>query len=315
MEKIKTIIHSIDERLKSRPNFHRGGGGDNKFNISDIFLVVGDFSGLNYELLMDTEKFIYTKNNTSSLKAKSKSKQKSVSSTGTTTSSIASTITINLENLGFNQVFESNVTSFSKEQPLNRSDIVSNCNILCREKMPTLRSAFREALYKTNSPLTIFNNHSGNSKNEKDRISIKADILCGYYGIVRKGLCHMAIPRGWTWGGPASEHCPIWIEIYNCKERQSSNNFTSNTNNITKSNTNITTAPTVTMTRHNASLSRLNSLGDDYHKTLTIHNNNKRLSRNNSLGSNGLINKMNGYSIKNCDLDISSDSVFVHNDK
>lgn len=39
----------------------------------------------------------------------------------------------------------------------------------------------------------------------------------GISGIVRQGLTHMAIPRGWTWGGPASEHCPIWFEIYTQK--------------------------------------------------------------------------------------------------
>lgn len=36
----------------------------------------------------------------------------------------------------------------------------------------------------------------------------------GLGGAVRQGLTHMAIPRGWTWGGPASEHCPVWCEIY-----------------------------------------------------------------------------------------------------
>lgn len=36
----------------------------------------------------------------------------------------------------------------------------------------------------------------------------------GVSGVVRQGLTHMAIPRGWSWGGPASEHCPVWCEIY-----------------------------------------------------------------------------------------------------
>lgn len=36
----------------------------------------------------------------------------------------------------------------------------------------------------------------------------------GVGGVVRQGLTHMAIPRGWSWGGPASEHCPVWCEIY-----------------------------------------------------------------------------------------------------
>ncbi|XP_054284341.1 endonuclease/exonuclease/phosphatase family domain-containing protein 1-like isoform X3 [Macrosteles quadrilineatus] len=36
----------------------------------------------------------------------------------------------------------------------------------------------------------------------------------GVAGIVRQGLNHVAIPRGWQWGGPASEHCPVWCELY-----------------------------------------------------------------------------------------------------
>lgn len=36
----------------------------------------------------------------------------------------------------------------------------------------------------------------------------------GVSGVVRQGLTHMAIPRGWSWGGPASEHCPVWCEVY-----------------------------------------------------------------------------------------------------
>lgn len=36
----------------------------------------------------------------------------------------------------------------------------------------------------------------------------------GVSGIIRQGLNHLAIPRGWMWGGPASEHCPVWCEVY-----------------------------------------------------------------------------------------------------
>nr|CAD7432955.1 unnamed protein product [Timema monikensis] len=36
----------------------------------------------------------------------------------------------------------------------------------------------------------------------------------GMCGVVRQGLTHLAIPRGWVWGGPASEHCPVWCEVY-----------------------------------------------------------------------------------------------------
>ena len=32
--------------------------------------------------------------------------------------------------------------------------------------------------------------------------------------MVRQGLTHMVIPSGWSWGGPVSEYCPLWIELY-----------------------------------------------------------------------------------------------------
>lgn len=35
----------------------------------------------------------------------------------------------------------------------------------------------------------------------------------GYSGAIKSGLSHLAIPRGWSWGGPASPFCPIWAEI------------------------------------------------------------------------------------------------------
>lgn len=35
----------------------------------------------------------------------------------------------------------------------------------------------------------------------------------GYSGAIKTGLSHLAIPRGWSWGGPASPYCPIWAEL------------------------------------------------------------------------------------------------------
>ncbi|XP_041989128.1 endonuclease/exonuclease/phosphatase family domain-containing protein 1-like [Aricia agestis] len=35
----------------------------------------------------------------------------------------------------------------------------------------------------------------------------------GHTGVVRSGLCHLGIPRGWSWGGPASPHCPVYAEL------------------------------------------------------------------------------------------------------
>lgn len=38
--------------------------------------------------------------------------------------------------------------------------------------------------------------------------------LTGTWGIIKQGLTHLAIPNGWSWGGPVSPHCPLWVEIY-----------------------------------------------------------------------------------------------------
>ncbi|KAJ8916160.1 hypothetical protein NQ315_016299 [Exocentrus adspersus] len=38
--------------------------------------------------------------------------------------------------------------------------------------------------------------------------------LTGMKGIVRQGLTHLAIPNGWSWGGPASPFCPVWAELF-----------------------------------------------------------------------------------------------------
>ncbi|XP_059061819.1 endonuclease/exonuclease/phosphatase family domain-containing protein 1-like [Achroia grisella] len=35
----------------------------------------------------------------------------------------------------------------------------------------------------------------------------------GYSGVIKSGLCHLAIPRDWSWGGPASPFYPIWAEL------------------------------------------------------------------------------------------------------
>ncbi|KAK0181928.1 hypothetical protein PV327_000106 [Microctonus hyperodae] len=36
----------------------------------------------------------------------------------------------------------------------------------------------------------------------------------GINRVVRQGLTHLGIPQGWRWGGAASNHCPIWCEIF-----------------------------------------------------------------------------------------------------
>ncbi|KAI0227125.1 Endonuclease/exonuclease/phosphatase family domain-containing protein 1 [Lamellibrachia satsuma] len=36
----------------------------------------------------------------------------------------------------------------------------------------------------------------------------------GHSGVVREGLSNPWIPDGWSWGGVASSHCPMWAEFY-----------------------------------------------------------------------------------------------------
>ncbi|XP_055510974.1 endonuclease/exonuclease/phosphatase family domain-containing protein 1 [Leucoraja erinacea] len=36
----------------------------------------------------------------------------------------------------------------------------------------------------------------------------------GHWSVVREGLTNPWIPDGWSWGGVASEHCPLWAELY-----------------------------------------------------------------------------------------------------
>ncbi|CAG9854229.1 unnamed protein product [Phyllotreta striolata] len=61
-----------------------------------------------------------------------------------------------------------------------------------------------------NPPLLGSNCHTTNilhnSKAQKQ--------LTGFNGIVKQGLIHLAIPNGWSWGGPASPYCPIYTELF-----------------------------------------------------------------------------------------------------
>lgn len=43
---------------------------------------------------------------------------------------------------------------------------------------------------------------------------IRDQHLTGHNGVVRNGLSHLAIPSGWSWGGPASPYFPVWTELF-----------------------------------------------------------------------------------------------------
>ncbi|KAB7498344.1 hypothetical protein Anas_03231, partial [Armadillidium nasatum] len=69
-------------------------------------------------------------------------------------------------------------------------------------------------------------------------------LYTGSSGVVREGLSHMAIPRGWGWGGMVSDHCPIYCDLYtevvnavNC-DKSSASDAVSTTVNTADSNCN-----------------------------------------------------------------------------
>lgn len=231
LRQIDTIIKSVESSLETQ-----------KISISDIFFVAGDFSSTTYD--PDPIKHFKATDKPGSREP----------------------VNIDLDDIGFYRVVDSYSTSFSRDLPLNKLDIISSCNILCRDKMP-VRNAFRKALYKTKSPLSI--------QNLNQVPSGKSDKLCGYYGVVRQGMCHMAIPRGWTWGGPVSEHCPVWVEVYKRKNR-------------------------IASTLHQS----LDNDKEDEHSSV-----NQQIVRRNSFNSNMSYKRLNGHGNVN-GLNESSDSVF-----
>lgn len=46
------------------------------------------------------------------------------------------------------------------------------------------------------------------------------DLSCptGHWAVVREGLTNPWIPDNWSWGGVASEHCPVLAEFYSDKD-------------------------------------------------------------------------------------------------
>ncbi|XP_050309750.1 endonuclease/exonuclease/phosphatase family domain-containing protein 1-like [Anthonomus grandis grandis] len=57
------------------------------------------------------------------------------------------------------------------------------------------------------------NNNSSHITNILVNNQLKQN-LTGYKNIVSKGITHLAIPNGWSWGGPVSPNLPIWVELY-----------------------------------------------------------------------------------------------------
>ncbi|ERL91792.1 endonuclease/exonuclease/phosphatase family domain-containing protein 1 [Dendroctonus ponderosae] len=64
--------------------------------------------------------------------------------------------------------------------------------------------------------------HSSHISNILVNAQIK-QYLTGYKNIVSKGITHLAIPNGWSWGGPVSSNCPIWMELFIARKSEDSN--------------------------------------------------------------------------------------------
>lgn len=148
--------------------------------INDVFLVAGDFSGVKY-CVADQYKRL------------TKSVDQNVENLN---GSSQTTVDIDLKNLGFYGIVPNSATKVSK-----CDQIISSCNILCREKLSN------ETTFVSSRNLRVPLRKNCNEK------------LTGHSGVITKGLHHMAIPKGWNWGGPVSNHCPLWVEIYRRSNR------------------------------------------------------------------------------------------------
>lgn len=106
-----------------------------------------------------------------------------------------------------------------KEKLINERDIV----LLGDFNMHPDNKAFdvlRETSYTNIVPADTFTNIS--AKNNQgtscyDNIWLNPhtrSVYTGNWGVVREGMSHLAIPRGWLWGGMVSNHCPVYCDLY-----------------------------------------------------------------------------------------------------
>ncbi|CAG5048349.1 unnamed protein product [Parnassius apollo] len=69
-----------------------------------------------------------------------------------------------------------------------------------------------ESIFDVSITTTVDSNSTGQSS-ILSAGTIADSCFNGHTGVIKSGLSHLAIPRGWSWGGPASPYCPIWAEI------------------------------------------------------------------------------------------------------
>lgn len=208
----ESVIKHVESHLKKH-----SATAAHPLTLSDIFLVAGDFTGTTTDADSD---HLLRNTNVAPSKRKEEHRRRS--------SATKVQAHLDVESLGFHTVCPPNTTSSAHDEPPtvetavdthhSKTTVSSSCNILCHDRMPatSTRSAFREALYSSKTPFNLRHDLDLDDSSAKEAAESK---LCGYWGVVRQGLCHMAIPRGYTWGGAASEHCPVWVEMYKQHDR------------------------------------------------------------------------------------------------
>ncbi|XP_066138800.1 endonuclease/exonuclease/phosphatase family domain-containing protein 1-like isoform X1 [Euwallacea fornicatus] len=89
----------------------------------------------------------------------------------------------------------------------------SNCLVLDGSSLTLggLQSIFPNTT-KTHFPVLKPGNHSSHISNILTNSRLKQN-LTGFKQVISKGITHLAIPNGWSWGGAASPNCPILVEL------------------------------------------------------------------------------------------------------
>jgi hypothetical protein len=181
LEHIDSIVQTLTGQLEGRD------GGP---KIDDIYLVCGDFTGLkNGNNIVNS--YFYGNNN------------------GGQRSDSATRLNFNLENVGFYNLVDTNCEPQPPTPAVYPSINLpaSSCHILCRDNLPLTKLEFRKKLYEVQPDTDLLNSNDISVPSAEMK-------LTGATGVIRTGLSHMAIPRFWGWGGPASDNHPLWCELY-----------------------------------------------------------------------------------------------------
>jgi len=105
------------------------------------------------------------------------------------------------------------------ERVKNENDviIVGDFNLEPDEKeFDVLRNAGFSHVVPETVPTNISTkNMKGSRCYDNIWLSKSASLLySNQYKVVRSGMTNPWIPDGWSWGGVASDHCPVWAEFF-----------------------------------------------------------------------------------------------------